>query len=623
MNKNILTAIIVLVILLAGIGLITYVNKEEGVLSKEKIFTFDNYTLLQNKIEILSNQNNVDKEIFSKIESGDYKIENPLVLVNPYGISPLTAIIGFKTDKKVEVTVTVKAKPGGKDLIYTTKESEIHYLPIYGLYLDHVNQVEIKYDNEVKTIEIPVEVKNIQEYFFPDVVINKNNLPQEDNDFYFMSTPLGAFASAYDQTGEVRWFLSSQIYKQLTRLPNGNFLLSSPESIGNQSLGFVEVDLLGKVYNSYNLANPYLDNYVELPNGNIIYASTNNRIIEYNLKNGEVVKIYDINQIIKDVDENQLKSFEENFDFDSLKDFNLINSLDYDTSTNSILVGIYHYSTLLNLNKNGQINWMYANPEYYSSQFKEYLLKPTNENFVYPMGNFNSKIENNKLTVMNNNWDLSKTTACSSLDNVLSSAVDYTIDASKKTITETWKYEKDYTSFTWGDYTSDKNNKIIMFGREFIEFHTPLETCKLPDEGDFVSYVIILNNNEELFNMKISNSYNYVSKRSIIDNNYSFVKVTPKNFTADQPGDSYNKLDYKDKYNKSVINNIPFELSGNKLKALYYEEKYKIILMDEYGNGYEYIPKNNEINVKKGLGKTIILIEKDTKIYNTGYYINL
>lgn len=623
MKKNNLIAIIALIILLVGIGVVVLITKEDSVLSKDKLFSFDKYNLIQNNIELLSNQNNIDEEIFKNIESGEYTIDKPLLLVNPYGISPLTAIIGFKTNEAAEVNVTVKAKNNGKDLIYTTKESKIHYIPIYGLYLDYVNKVELKINDQIITVDIPVENENLEEYYFPDIVIKNNKLPKEDNDFYFVSTPLGTFVAAYDQNGEIRWFLKSHIHKQLTRLLNGNFLLGSPEVINDQSLGFVEIDLLGKIYNSYNLSDPYLHNYVELPNGNILYSSTNNRVIEYSLKKGEVIKTYDINQILKDVDSNILTSLAEKFDLESLKDFHLINSLDYDTATDSILVGLYHYSTLINLNNNGKINWMLANPEYYSANFNEYLLKPTNENFIYPMGNHNSKLVNGKLTVMNNGWDLSKTTECSSLKGLKSSAVDYTIDSNKKTITETWKFEKDYMSFTWGDYTSNTDNKLILFGREFVEFHAPTSTCKLPEEGDFVSHIIVLENNEEIFNMQISNSYNYASKMSIVNESYDFKKVTPKNYTSNQPSDSFKEVNYKNKYNDFILNNIPFELSGNKLKALYYEENYNIILMDEYGKGYEYSPVNNEVNVKKGIGKTLILIEKEGEIYNTGYYIDL
>ena len=623
MKKNNLIVIVALIILLVGIGVAAYFTKEDSILSKDKLFSFDEYSIVQNNIELLSNQNNIDNEIFQKIESGEYSIDEPLLLVNPYDVSPLTAIIGFKTDESAEVTVTIKAKNNGKDLVYTTKESKVHYIPIYGLYMDYINKVELKINDQTKTLDIPVEAEDLEEYFFPDIVIEKNKLPEEDNDFYFVSTPLGTFVAAYDQTGEIRWFLKSHIHKQLTRLSNGNFLLGSPEIIKDESLGFIEIDLLGKIYNSYNLSDSYLHNYIELPNGNILYSTTNNRVIEFSLKTGEVIKTYDINQILKDVDPNILNSLEEKFDLESLKDFHLINSLDYDTTTDSILVGIYHYSTLINLNKNGKINWMLANPEYYSSKFSEYLLKPTNENFVYPMGNHNSKYENGKLTVMNNGWDLSKTTACSSLEGLKSSAVDYTIDSNKKTITETWKFEKDYISFTWGDYTTNADSKLIMFGRDFIKFHEPIATCKLPEEGDFVSHIIVLENDEEIFTMQISNSYNHVSKMSIVNKSYDFKKIIPKSYTSNQPSDSYEEINYKNKYKDSVLNNVPFELSGNKLKALYYEENFKIVLMDEYGKGYKYSPVNNEVNVKKGIGKTLILIETEGEIYNTGYYIDL
>ncbi|MDD2504901.1 MAG: aryl-sulfate sulfotransferase [Bacilli bacterium] len=616
MNKKSVISLIILVLLVIA-GVIFYITKGNDILKKEKLYNFEEFNLLTNKVNLIADQDNVDEEFFEKIDKGEYTLSDPLIIHNPYNISPLTAIVGFKTSEKVTIKVTIKGKDGGKDLAYNTKEATSHYIPIYGLYLDYVNEIILEAsDNTSNTINIPVEQNDASAIiYFPDVEILNNKLEDTDEDFYFISTPIGNTAAAFDQKGEIRWYLTNQIYKQLTKLSNGHFLLSSSEAMEDQSLGFLEVDLLGKVYNSYELSKPYFHNFVELPNGNVLYATSDEKIIELNLANGNVEKTYDIYEMLSEIDSNHMKN--------SKNIFGYINSLDYDTKTNSILVGLFYNSTLININKNGKIEWIFANPEYYSSKFTKYLLKPTNPDFKYPKGNFNAKLNNTNLTLINNGWDLTDTWSCEKSIGLKSSAKDYKLNLDNKIITEEWNYGDNYFSFTFGDYYNKDSEKTIMFGREFRAFQEKMNICKLSDEGDFYSTIITLKDNEEVFKMTVSNTYNYVSKMPIYDNDYTLSKVTAKSYTATQLSDPHKEEDYQSKYNESILYTIPLELSGNKLSIMYNEENYKVVLLDEYGKAYIYDAKDNAVTLKKEIGNALILLEHDGNIYNTGYYINI
>ena len=66
-----------------------------------------------------------------------YSIENPNIIVNPYFISPLTAIMLFETDKEEIITVTIHGKTSDTDISYTFNSSKKHTIPIYGLYADY------------------------------------------------------------------------------------------------------------------------------------------------------------------------------------------------------------------------------------------------------------------------------------------------------------------------------------------------------------------------------------------------------------------------------------------------------------------------------------------------------
>ena len=54
-----------------------------------------------------SRQKEIDEKLRSEYESGGYTLDDPFVVVNPYGISPLTALVMFDTDEEVQVAVKV------------------------------------------------------------------------------------------------------------------------------------------------------------------------------------------------------------------------------------------------------------------------------------------------------------------------------------------------------------------------------------------------------------------------------------------------------------------------------------------------------------------------------------
>lgn len=619
MKQRKLITIVSIIVLLIIIGLAFYFRNNENIIKKNQKYTFDEYELLSNNANLLSNQNTVDDEITKEIKNGNYTIKNPYVKANPYKISPLTAIIGFNTTNKVSIKVTVKAKNGGKDLVYQTKENTNHYVPIYGLYADYENEIILEAGKETNTIKIPVEKSAVLNYvYFPDVTIKLNNLDKDDNDFYFMSTPLGELNMAFDQSGEIRWVLTNSVYKQVTILKNGHFLLSSPENMENKSLGMIEIDALGRIYNSYELTNPYLSNYVQTPDENIIYSSVNDKnedlIINMSSK-GKVLKSYNLYEMFSKIDSSFMKTIKDKFQ--------TINSLDYDEKNDAIIVGIYYYSTIISIDyKSGDINWILADPSYYSSSFSKYLLK-AEDNFKYPKGNYNATLNNNVLSLMNNNWDQTLTFSCN-VTGLKSSANQYTIDQAKKTISQKSSFgtDKNLFSYTFGDYQIKEKEQNIMYGRIFRGFHADMSTCNLSEEGDFYSEIITLKDNKEVFIMDVSNSYNSLNKMSIIDKNYAFNASNANVYVADQASDKYTTKEYTEKLSDLKMYSIPLTLEGNKLSLSINETEYKVVLLAEDGTEYIYEPsKDNSVNIKKGFGNMLVLFEKDNILYNTGYYL--
>ena len=70
------------------------------------------------------------------------------MIVNPYSIAPLTAIIRNGGYELTEATVRIVPKPQGQEIKYKVSRSELltHAgIPVFGLYPDYMNTVETTY----------------------------------------------------------------------------------------------------------------------------------------------------------------------------------------------------------------------------------------------------------------------------------------------------------------------------------------------------------------------------------------------------------------------------------------------------------------------------------------------
>lgn len=126
-------------------------------------FTFIISILIYNYVEsfdpvhtdedILVYQKNKENEYLSNT---NYSLDNPNIILNPYGNCPLSAIIVFQTKDLTTPSITIKGKHGN-DLSHTYTPSKVHILPIYGLYAGYDNKVIIDVSGKRKEVSIKTE----------------------------------------------------------------------------------------------------------------------------------------------------------------------------------------------------------------------------------------------------------------------------------------------------------------------------------------------------------------------------------------------------------------------------------------------------------------------------------
>ena len=451
MKKTIFLGIIILSLLCGVIVGYFFVTGGEKVLEKKDILVYQS-------------------ELENKFTSYGYTIDEPNVILNPYEISPLTALVMFETSDYVSPTVTVVGKSEKTTYIHTFKESKTHYLEILGLYPDYNNEVIISYGDVTKKIYIQTG-KLPNDFVTPSSIYKDED--KLNNELYFYTPSSRGYTCAYDINGDVRWYLTENFIWEINRLRNGNLLLSTDKLINNPyyMTGLYEMDMLGKIYFEYNIDGGYHHDYFEMPSGNILVLSNNfangtveDYIVELDLKDGSIVKKFDLTDILP-MDEGESENF-------TTYDWFHNNSVWYDEKTNSITLSGRHIDAVINISYDtGKLNWIIGDSTNYSSEWQKYFFKPIGDNFEWQWSQHSAKITpegyvfifdngNNKSKIKEDYVDAS---------NSYSRGVIYKIDTINMTIEQIWEYGKERGSDFYSPYISnvlylEENHFVVHSG---------------------------------------------------------------------------------------------------------------------------------------------------------------
>ena len=451
MKKTIFLGLIILSLLCGVIVGYFFVTGGEKVLEKKDILVYQS-------------------ELENKFTSYGYTIDEPNIILNPYEISPLTALVMFETSDYVSPTVTVVGKSEKTTYIHTFKESKTHYLEILGLYPDYNNEVIISYGDVTKKIYIQTG-KLPNDFVTPSSIYKDED--KLNNELYFYTPSSRGYTCAYDINGDVRWYLTENFIWEINRLRNGNLLLSTDKLINNPyyMTGLYEMDMLGKIYFEYNIDGGYHHDYFEMPSGNILVLSNNfangtveDYIVELDLKDGSIVKKFDLTDILP-MDEGESENF-------TTYDWFHNNSIWYDEKTNSIILSGRHIDAVINISYDtGKLNWIIGDSTNYSSEWQKYFFKPIGDNFEWQWSQHSAKITpegyvfifdngNNKSKIKEDYVDAS---------NSYSRGVIYKIDTINMTIEQIWEYGKERGSDFYSPYISnvlylEENHFVVHSG---------------------------------------------------------------------------------------------------------------------------------------------------------------
>ena len=248
------------------------------------------------------------------LDNDIYSFKNALLILNPYKISLLTAVLLFNTEMQCMVRYVIKGIRGSKDYTvcdetYTTR----HRVPILGLYGGRNNKIDLSLvDKNGETIKhrvIQIYVSPIQENIRN--MVSETDTKMSQFGFIMLNTAIGS-PVAIDRNGDVRYSIQIKTGKLgMIPLANGHFLLVDKTANRIDKYGRVtpcryhEMDYMGRVYRTYLLE--YRIGRAITQHGDSLFFVTasddghlSDRIAELNLKTGELIKYCDIHSIVGD-----------------------------------------------------------------------------------------------------------------------------------------------------------------------------------------------------------------------------------------------------------------------------------------------------------------------------------
>ena len=597
----------------------------------------------------------------NKLEISGYTLDDPNVVLNPYEISPLTALVIFETDEEVSPEVTIHGDSDLTTYTHTFAKGTEHYLPIYGLYAGRENKVTIKCGDEEK--ELTIKTDELPDDFILPTSVKKDE-SKLNNDLYFYTPSSFGYTAAYDVNGDVRWYLTESAIWEINRLDNGRLLVSTERlaEVPYYSTGLYEMDMLGKIYTEYSLPGGYHHDYYEIENGNLLVASDDfnndsgtveDYVVEIDRKTGNIVKTFDLKDILKMTDGKS----ENWIEYDWFHN----NSVWYDKKTNSITLSGRHQDAVINIDYDtGKLNWILGDPEGWSDEYQKYFFKPVGDNFEWQWSQHAAMITPESYVFLFDNGNNKSKNEDEYVDaaDSYSRGVMYKIDTDKMTIEQVWEYGKERGSDFYSPYISDvdyldEDHYIVHSGGiSYKDGKIQNQPAGLAGADTLKSDTVELLNNEVIFEMILPTNNYRVEKMSLYSDDEFELGVSKElgslgvtdtedeKFTlmsnAKEQDDDYKSHDISIKKEKDRLAVTGTFERGTEVKIILYKDMMEKVynmristrpytaLCVDLGNNNDSddLTVTKYINSDGLIGKYTIFIEIDGVIYQTDEYVS-
>jgi arylsulfate sulfotransferase len=435
--------------------------------------------------------------LMDTILDGEYGESNPLFVLNPFEISPLSGLLLFETDTITSYIVEIEGKTEDMTVSYETDAKTTHFIPVYGLYPDYQNTIKIYTNHNHKkgdlittltvvtdplpdTVNVPTSIDTTYDYF--------------GTDWMLLTPATSTLPVAIDAYGEVRWYSTTPLAFAMKQLDNGHYLVGGNRIMSTPyyTTSLWEMDLLGKIYVEYQLPGGYHHDFVELPDGNLLVATNDfegtveDVIVELDRTTGLIVDTWDIADYISKTDGmSQMWT---------ATDWFHNNSVDYDPTTDAILVSGRHQDVVLNIGKTSHaLNYIIGDPEEWDeTTVSDYFLSPIGDEFEWSYAQHSAIfLPNGDVFLFDNGNNRAKNSDdYITANNNYSRGVIYHIDETNRTIEQVYEYGSIRNNDFYSPYISnvdyyDDGNYLIHSGGIGQTIEGSLNIPAPLYEGDF------------------------------------------------------------------------------------------------------------------------------------------
>ena len=465
-NKRYRELAAVLIMMTMAAGSVVTVAAEKNVETVETAEEVDVENISETSyLEVtdrFAQQTSIDEALSQEVQNG-YPLEEALIVVNPYGTSPLSAVAIFSTEESCGGTVTVKGKSSENDVTGTFEAEKDHIVPIYGLYNNDTTEVVINLeDGTSATFEIATEDINVDYGTIQTKMKTETNYDYEN--LTFICSTMGSLY-AVDAAGDIRFYTTMGGSLGVHQLENGHLLMPASYVLKTSYYkeGMIETDLLGKIYREFMVPGGQHHDFVELPDGNLLIASDSpdlstveDYVVELDRQTGEVVWELDMKDLME-IEEGQSASMDSDGSEES--DWFHNNGLAYDAQNDLVLLSARHKDAIVAVKKEEKsIAWILGDPTGWGEEYQSYFFTPEGEDFEWFYAQHNvSILDNGDIALFDNGTARVKRVDGDdrvSGDNVYSRAVVYNIDTENMTVSQESEYGKERGADWYSDWIS-------------------------------------------------------------------------------------------------------------------------------------------------------------------------
>lgn len=475
--RNGIIAMFILAITMAC-ALVIGLNQPQPLPNNEPtvtVKTAEFYAKINDVLAMIDDQSKVDQQLSALNDDASFTLEDPYILVNPYKISPLTAIVYFYSETETKVTVHVEGELIETSLSFSSTDFEKnHWVPVYGLYAGKDNEVTLTTtdkDGVSKTAKLQIGTEPLNKSLSTNIIntFHENGLIEEGFTFSYSNGHFSNLKSAFDQEGEYRWYLDKE-WTMAGSFNNGESIITGYGDFQGDVL-LIEMTYFGKIKSVY--FSPYgLHHDVAVTDQKLIVTGSNNVpntiedfIYSIDRSNGTILDSVDYKHILL-----RTRHFGVNY---LLNDWMHINSVvAYD---DKMIVSSNYQNLIIKNDWQGNVDWILGDPIGFTTEYQKLLLKPIGDPFEYPYNQHNATVlpdadqdpKTIDLMVFDNGASRNAFNPTYTDQALYSRIVVYRIDESNHTVRQLWQYGKErlelYSSARGGAMLLNNGNTLGVF----------------------------------------------------------------------------------------------------------------------------------------------------------------